>query len=74
MIELQVGLTAAVIWGFAHALQYSALRYNRLIAEDRGYQTCNGIRIAAMVITSTCLLTWVWRHIPPLLDAACSMN
>lgn len=74
MIEVQVGLTAAVIWGFAHALQYSALRYNRLIADDWGYQTCGGIRIAAMVTTATCFLIWAWRHIPLLLDAVCSMN
>jgi uncharacterized BrkB/YihY/UPF0761 family membrane protein len=72
MIELQVGLTAAVIWGFAHALQYSALRYNRSIEEDWGYQACNGIRIAAIVATFTCFLIWAWRHIPSLFDAVCS--
>jgi hypothetical protein len=73
LIEIQVGLTAAVIWGFAHALQYSALRYNRFIAQDWGYQTCSAIRIAAMVTTAACFLIWVWTHMPTMLRAVCSM-
>jgi hypothetical protein len=78
VIEVQVGLTAAVVWGFAHALQYSALRYNRVIQEDWGYQTCSGVRIAAMVTTAICFLIWTWTHMPPMLDAlfgaACSLR
>jgi hypothetical protein len=73
VIEVQVGLTAAVIWGFAHALQYSALRYNRLVVEDWGYQICNGVRIATMVITAACFLIWICTYVAALLRIVCSM-
>lgn len=74
MLEVQVGLTAAVIWGFAYALQYSALGYNPSIVEDRGYRICNGVRIAAMVTTAACFLILIGAYVAALLRTVCSMN
>lgn len=71
MIEVQIGLTAAIVWGFAHALQQSALSYNPLVVKDGGYQVCNAVRILAMVTTAGCFLIWMWTHIPAILGAVC---
>ena len=80
MIEVQVGLTAAVVWGFAHAMQYSALRYNRFVATEPGYLICARIRFVAMITTALCFVTWAWVDMPArlhilwtMLRGACSI-
>jgi hypothetical protein len=73
VLELQILLTALVVWGITHHVQLWMARIHREPTDLRAYRICNIIRLLAIVVTAGSFLVWVWRHLPTVVRSLCSL-
>jgi hypothetical protein len=73
VLELQILATALVVWGLTHSLQLALDRMNHDAGDQLWYQLCNALRLLAIGVSAVSFLVWVWRHMPTVLRALCSI-
>ena len=73
VLELQILLTAAVVWAITHHIQVWIARIHREPSELRAFRICNVIRLLAIIVTVGAFLVWVWRHLPTVVRSLCSL-
>lgn len=71
MLELEILLTALVIWGLTHHLQVALDRVWAKPQERLSYQLCNALRLLSIAVSAGSFLVWVWRHMPTMLRSLC---
>jgi hypothetical protein len=73
VVELQILMTALVVWGITHALQFAPLVRNNLsIHNEWGYKLCHTIRIVAIGVSVLSFLVWVWWHMVEGISIVCA--
>jgi hypothetical protein len=73
VLELQILLTALVVWGITHHIQVWMARIHREPTELWFFRTCNVIRLLAIAVAAVAFLVWVWRHLPTVVRSLCSL-
>jgi hypothetical protein len=73
VLELKILLTGLVVWGITHNLQLAVDRMNRDASDRLWYQVCNALRLLAIAVVAISFLVWVWRHMPTVFRALCSV-
>ena len=73
VLELKILLSALVVWALTHHLQLAVDRMEWEAADHLWYQLCNALRLMAIAVSAISFVVWVWRHLPTVFHALCSM-
>jgi hypothetical protein len=73
VLELQILLTALVIWAITHHIQVWMARIHREPSELTAFRVCNVIRLLAIAVSALAFLAWTWRHLPTVVRSLCSL-
>lgn len=72
MVELQVLLSALIVWRITHHALIWVARQERTATHSPGYRRCDFVRIGAIVVFAVSAVVLVGRQLPPILRALCS--
>jgi hypothetical protein len=73
VLELQILLTALVLWAATHHIQLWMSRIHREPTELLAYRIFNVIRLLSIVVAAVAFLVWTWRHLPTVVRSLCSL-